>query len=273
MGYPIVTGCHNSHRVTALKEVGGFAAHEADDLLITILYRAIGWRGVYVPKILAKGLTPVDWSGYLKQQRRWARSVLDVKFRVYPKVAQNLPRLERVISFLHGLYYLHGLALGAQIMVLGMMLITGVTPRAFSYPIIPQLVVLWAGVQLCEFYRQRFFLDAKSEWGLHWRARILEFGKWPYVLVAAFDALHRSYGPYTITLKVGASAKRYMLAIPHLIVVGMVITAWIIGRMQGAIVHPLLNINTAMLVLVSVLIVLTEFFRFPDPYDSSLWPG
>src|SRR5947207_5725317 len=51
MGYPVVTGCHNTHRVTALKQVGGFAAHDADDLLITLLYRSAGWRGVYLPKI------------------------------------------------------------------------------------------------------------------------------------------------------------------------------------------------------------------------------
>src|SRR5215468_4921127 len=74
LGYPIITGCHNAHRVTALQAVGGFAPHEADDLLLTLHYRARGWRGVYVPQVLARGLTPVDWPGYLQQQRRWARS-------------------------------------------------------------------------------------------------------------------------------------------------------------------------------------------------------
>jgi hypothetical protein len=78
VGYPLVVGCHNTHRVSALREIGGLAPHEADDLVMTLLYRARGWRGVYVPEILAKGLVPTDWSGYLKQQRRWARSVLDV---------------------------------------------------------------------------------------------------------------------------------------------------------------------------------------------------
>lgn len=98
LGYPIVTGCHNVHRAVALRQVGGFAPHEADDLLITTFYRAAGWRGVYVPETLALGLTPVDWTGYLRQQRRWARSVLDVKFRIYPKVAGRLPRVDRPAS-------------------------------------------------------------------------------------------------------------------------------------------------------------------------------
>ena len=55
MGYPVVIGCHNTHRVTALQEVGGFAPHH-DDLLITLFYRARGWQGVYVPRILARVL-------------------------------------------------------------------------------------------------------------------------------------------------------------------------------------------------------------------------
>ena len=50
LGYPIVTGCHNTHRVIALQHVGGFAPHDADDLLLTLLYRSQHWRGVYVPQ-------------------------------------------------------------------------------------------------------------------------------------------------------------------------------------------------------------------------------
>src|SRR5207302_7238529 len=87
LGYPIVIGCHNTHRMAALKDVGGFAPHDADDLLITLLYRSRRWNGVYVPRILARGLAPVDWGAYLDQQRRWARSLLDLKIRSYPKVS------------------------------------------------------------------------------------------------------------------------------------------------------------------------------------------
>ena len=79
---PQLIGSHNTHRVTALRQIGGFAAHDADDLLATLLYWVHGWRGVYVPHILARGLAPVAWRGYLTQQRRWARSILDIKLRM-----------------------------------------------------------------------------------------------------------------------------------------------------------------------------------------------
>src|SRR5919206_565656 len=45
LGYPVVTGCHTAHRMVALAAMGGLAAHDADDLLITLRYRAAGWRG------------------------------------------------------------------------------------------------------------------------------------------------------------------------------------------------------------------------------------
>ena len=89
IGQPAVVGCHNVHRMAALREVGGFAAHDADDLALSMQYHAHGWRGVYVPRILARGLTPVDWNGYLKQQLRWARSVVDVRLRLHRLLGKN----------------------------------------------------------------------------------------------------------------------------------------------------------------------------------------
>ena len=70
LDYPIIVGGHNAHRMAALEAVGGFAVHDADDLLLTLKYRAAGWGGVYVPRILARGLTPVDWRGYLISIRK-----------------------------------------------------------------------------------------------------------------------------------------------------------------------------------------------------------
>ena len=107
LGYPILIGCHNTHRMSALKELGGFACHDAEDLLMTLQYRSRGWQGVYVPEILARGLAPVDWQTYLIQQRRWARSVLDIKFRIYAHLSGKLPLKTRIASFLHGFNYLH----------------------------------------------------------------------------------------------------------------------------------------------------------------------
>jgi len=138
LGCPIVTGCHTTHRVTALREVGGFAPHDADDLRITFLYRAAGWQGVYVPQLLARGLTPVDWAGYLRQQRRWARSVLDIKCRLYPRLAGRLAPRARVLGCLHGLSSLQGLTTGLSMGLLAYMLARMAVPGAGPLRCAPQ---------------------------------------------------------------------------------------------------------------------------------------
>ena len=270
MGYPIVTGCHNTHRVAALKQVGGFAAHDADDLLITQLYRASGWEGVYVPQILARGLTPVDWRGYLTQQRRWARSVLDIKFRIYPKISSKLLVKTRVISFLHGLNYLQdGMITLIGLILMAFMVVTGSTP-VLSYLIGWKLAILCAVLQLSDFYRQRFYLDWRSEWGWHWRAAVLQLAKWPYFLLALYEVMFNRRVPYIITPKVREISRRTLLLWPHLLVVLVLCTAWVIGMVSTQIIYPSVHVWMAIVVAGSLALISTEFMNFPDPYDKKL---
>lgn len=270
IGYPIVTGCHNTHRVTALREVGGFAAHEADDLLITIKYRAAGWKGVYVPERLAAGLTPTDMLDYLKQQRRWARSVLDVKMRIFPTLGRALPLPERVFSFVHGLYYLHGLGSALSAALLSFMLVTGRTPGVFSVATGWRVVVLFAVLQACDLFRQRFFLEPGRERGLHWRAGLLRLAKWPHVLLALRDALAGPNRGYLLTSKVSAGPKRYAAAPAHLIVAALVGTAWAVGTARGVIHNQVLDVAAGFVVALSLLVAVSELRRFPPPYDDEL---
>ncbi len=272
MRYPIIVGGHNTHRVTALKQVGGLAPHDADDLLITLLYRESGWQGVYVPEIHAKGLTPVDWHGYLTQQQRWARSVLDLKFRHQPKKSKNLALRPRIMSLLHGLNYLHRsllILIGLGLMLF--MLATGNSPKIFSYETIPGLVGLCAVLQMCEFYRQRFYLDWRNEWGIHWRVALLHFAKWPYMLFALYEAIINRQGPYQLTRKVQSKLQHSMLLWPNMLVIALMGSASMISKVSGSIIHPSLYLCAGMIVLGALTLIVTEQLNFPAPYDKSLW--
>ena len=278
MGYPIVTGCHNTHRVTALQHVGGFAPHDADDLLLTLLYHSQHWRGVYVPQVLARGLTPVDWPGYLQQQLRWARSVLDIKLRIYPTIAGTLARKERLTSFLHGWYYLQGLTTLLSLFLTAFMLVTGSIPPAINY------LTAWEGsrvgavVMLCELYRQRFYLDWRHEWGWHWRAGVLQWAKWPYLLLALYQVLVYRPRPYVLTPKVTdgscqGGAQILRLFWPHLLGAVVLGAAWVTGIVCGRPIPPVLHVFVAVSVLGSLLLTATAYMRFPVPYDPTLSPG
>src|SRR5262249_9624010 len=231
---PAVVGCHNTHCVTALKEVGGFAAHDADDLLIGLRYQARGWHGVYVPQILARGLTPVDLDGYLKQQLRWSRSVIDIKFRLHRLVGKSIPPIGWALSALHGIFYLqNSVTTLLALLLLIYMLITGDAPRVIDPDTLPNLLFLCLALQTCAFYRQKFYLDPQNEWGTHWRAGLLRYAKWPVFIWALWDVAMGRRIPYALTPKVRTESRSYMLIIPHTLIIVSVCVAWAAGILAG----------------------------------------
>jgi cellulose synthase (UDP-forming) len=272
MGYPIIVGSHNTHRVIALKQVGGFAPHDADDLMITLLYRDKGWKGVYVPEILARGLTPIDWNGYLTQQRCWARSVLDLKFRYYPKIAGHLCFKTRLMGFLHGLNYIHrSVLIFIGLLTLISLLLTGTSPAAFSFDTIKRLLILYGALLIGEFYRQRFYLDWKNERGLHWRSGILQLAKWPYTLIAFFEAIFNIKMPYQLTYKLKKQSGQLKLLLPHLIVVTSLFVSLIINIFFLEILHPIIYVLVFIFMIGSLFTIATSKINFPDPFNKKLF--
>jgi len=271
MEYPIIVGCHNSQRVTALKQVGGFPAHDAEDLMLTILYRSNDWQGVYVPEILARGLAPVDWNGYLRQQRRWARSVIDIKLRQHHPVASTLSLKSRVMSFLHGINYLHrALIVLMSFLLIGFMLVTGRVPAVISYQTVQKLGLLWAVLQICEFYRQRFYLDPRRELGFHWRVALVQYAKWPWFLLAFFDVLFNKQKPYELTEKMKANSTKHLLVWPNLAAIILLAGTLFADWMFEIGVHPLVRFFAAILIVTSGALIWTDFWRFPSPYDKAI---
>jgi cellulose synthase (UDP-forming) len=263
-GYPIVTGCHTLHRVTALRDVGGLAPHDADDLLITLHYQAKKWKGVYVPERLAEGLAPVDWRGYLGQQRRWARSVLDIKLRLFPKLGRALPFRQRVLATMHGLYYLHGFATFAVIAILCVAL-AGLHPGVGASW--TSILLLFLAGRTADFYRQRFFLLPQTEAGLQLRAAVLRYAKWPTVLIAALEALRGANPDYAVTPKKRIAYTRKVTR-SHVVVLTAIVAAALVGVIRGASVSWVTFVLAACCAVASACIYATEHFIEPDPFDA-----
>lgn len=267
MGEPIVTGSHSIHRVAALREVGGFPAHDAEDLYITMLYRSTEWRGVYVPEILALGTTPVDWTSYLGQQVRWARAVLDLKLRVFPKLAGKLPFMERIISLMHGTYYLRSLTFLLAYVMLAYMLVANVRPAFLGRTSALAVVGLLVALQLIDIFRQRYYLDPARERGVHWRAMLLQYAKWPHFGRALWDALRGRNVRYVLTRKTGTDGSTRVLARAHLLVAAGMAAAWGAGTVIHGTLPLALRLAAAAFIGTSLALVATESLRFPPPYD------
>lgn len=270
MGYPIIVGSHNVHRMPALEAVGGFAPHDADDLLLTLRYRADGWEGVYVPRILARGLAPVDWGGYLGQQRRWARSVLDIKLRQHADYASSLPARTRIMSTLHGINFLHRAGLFAGGLVILLYLVATAQVRE-TIPFDVFLPAMWlvVAVQAQELYRQRFYLDWQGERGLHWRVGVLALAKWPWFLLALLDILAARRIGYVVTRKTEQSGVYTPFVAVNLGLAAVSADIWAAGHVFG----PLSAYGHAagmVTVLCFAGLALTGLRPFPPPYQRGL---
>jgi len=271
LGHPILIGSHSTQRMTALRDVGGFAAHDADDLLITLQYRAKGWRGVYVPDILAMGITPVEWHGYLRQQVRWARSLLDIKFRMLPSFAGHLSKKDQVLGALHGAFYLRSLTIPAMYVVLVYLMLIGGNPAFLSARTLTFLGGIALLLMTAERFRRRFYLDPRHEGGLHWRAMVLQLAKWPFFVIAAWRALIGRAAPYALTQKVHSLSKRRIVMWPHLAVGVLLSASWVIAFVLNGVVAPVVSALTAAVVLFSFGVAWSELRRMPPPFESGMY--
>jgi cellulose synthase (UDP-forming) len=273
IGYPIIVGGHNVHRMSALKVVGGFAAHDADDLLLTLEYRAAGWQGVYVPRILARGLAPVDWRGYLTQQRRWARSVLDIKLRRHAEYAVKLPLASRLMSCLHGMNFLYRhVVMLVALLVLLELLVWGEPVNALRAEMILPIVLLGGTLALQESYRQRFYLEWRREAGFHWRAAVLHYASWPWFVLALVDVLVGRRPPYAVTRKSKQTGRWLPFIGAQLGIAAVIILAWVVGVWLGRPPSPAAMGVAGVFILVSLALSVRELRGFPSSWDVRLEP-
>jgi cellulose synthase (UDP-forming) len=232
-GAPVLTGCHNAQRLSALQQYGGLADHAAEDLLQTAYYRLREWRGVYVPRVLATGLAPEGWAGYLNQQLRWARSVLDIKFRRLPAGKSRLS-VKSGIEFLQGFGYLQDAVLAAgSLIMLVLLLSAGIGALTFEHIASSSFASLLVVFFATNLYRQRFYLQPKTEVGLHWRAAMLRAAKWPFVWKALWLVARNNPFHYVVTPKTKPARSSRMLLVPHGTVAAVVAAAWAIGAWRG----------------------------------------
>jgi len=270
IGQTILVGSHSTQRIAALESVGGFAAHDADDLLITVRYRAQGWEGVFVPEILALGITPVGWYSYLRQQMRWTRSIVDLKLRKLPGLLGRLSPMNQFLSLFHGAYYLRPLILPFGYGVLAIAILRGETPAFLTPRALTAVGGLAAVLGIVGLYRHRFYFDPKREGGVPWRSMLLQLVKWPYQWLAVWRALVGAPAPYALTMKVRAKGRRIVLWPHSLVAIGMA-AVLAIGFQRHDRLEPSIVALALALIAVSVLIVLAEWIDSPPPWAPRVY--
>ena len=212
-GTAVAIGANCTFRRAALESIGGHGIGLAEDLVTSIRLHAHGWKSVYVPEVLSRGLVPADLASYLEQQLKWARGVYEVLFREYPRAFRRLTNYQRISYFMIGSYYLGGVTTLIFLAVPLIFLFFGRQPAAFllSEYVAHALPVGVFGTAVY-FFSQRWFCDPPRERGLHWRGMLLKIGAWNVYLKGLTLALLGMTVPYIPTAKVRRRTRFWSLA-------------------------------------------------------------
>ena len=93
--------------------------------------------------------------------------MLDIKLRLYSRYVGKLPWRERIVSLLHGLYYLQGLCAAIALAVFLVILAGGSSVQFLLAPTVAATLPIVLVFLVADLFRQRFYLDWRREWGLH----------------------------------------------------------------------------------------------------------
>ncbi len=201
-GSAVAIGANCTFRRKALESIGGHAEGLAEDLLTSIRLHAAGWKSVYNPVIVSRGLVPEDFGSFCKQQLKWARGTFEVLFDELPRVFSRLNFWQKLTYGAIGTYYLVGTTTFFFILVPMLYFFFGILPAQMNFAeflVKGSLIVIIAS--LIYAYAQNFLCDPESERGFHWKGMILKYSCWPIFFFGFVLTLIRSDIPYIPTAK------------------------------------------------------------------------
>jgi cellulose synthase (UDP-forming) len=204
----VAIGSNCTFRRKAFEYIGGHGIGLAEDLITAIRIHAEGWRSVYNPVIVSRGLVPEDFGSLCKQQLKWARGVHEVLFAEYPRLFENLSFWQRLSYLTIGTYYLVGTTTFFYMLIPLIYFWFGVLPAKmpfieFLYYGFPVLVIS----VLVYLYVQYWMCHRETERGFHWRGMILKFSCCPVFLLGSLLSLVDAEIPYIPTAKQAVTGK------------------------------------------------------------------
>jgi cellulose synthase (UDP-forming) len=184
-----------------VREIGGFQPTRAEDHLDTVVLAAHGYRGVFVPDVIAVGAGPDTFATYLRQQFAWAYSMCQIMLHHTPRLIRRYSPIQAVqFLFCQTWYTVWSTSLAIMWLLPSVALITHqpiVSVRVSQFLLYFLPVPITSSIMWC--WTRRWFQPRGVR--LSWRAVVLEIARWPVVLGAVISAVLRIKRPYMITPK------------------------------------------------------------------------
>jgi len=221
-GASVAIGANCTFRRAALESIRGHGVGLAEDLVTAIRLHAAGWKSVYLPEVVSRGLVPEDIGSFYRQQLKWSRGVYEVLFSELPAAFWTLSWRQRLSYATIGSYYLFGATTLAYMLIPYIYLWGGIKPATMRFDefLTHGAPVALVGV-VVYLYTQRWLADPGRERGLHWRGLMLKVACWPVFLAGTLLAIARAEIPYIPTAKEARQGRFFRLAWPHLLLIAV----------------------------------------------------
>lgn len=211
-------GANCTFRRKALDGIGGHAPGLAEDMHTAMLLYAQGWKSVYVPMVLAKGLAPSNLTAYYKQQLKWARGTFDLLFKVYPKVFKKFTFRQKLHYALSPLHYLIGFIYFINFLIPILSLIFSKSPwngNIIFFGLITLPVIICT--VLIRAYIQKWVIE-KKEQGFHIMGGLLQITTWWIYSLGFIYTVFGKKIPYLPTPKGDDENSNFRLIVPNAII-------------------------------------------------------
>jgi len=204
----VAIGANCTFRRKALESAGGHGIGLAEDLITAIRIHAAGWKSIYNPVVISRGLVPEDFGSFCKQQLKWARGVHEVLFAEVPKLFKKLNFWQRISYISIGSYYLVGTTMLIYLLIPFVYLWFGVLPARMYFVefLLHAIPILLISIAIY-LYVQLWMCHPAIERGLHWRGMVLKFACWPVYFLGFVLSLINVDIPYIPTAKQAVMGK------------------------------------------------------------------
>ncbi len=207
-GCSVAIGANCTFRRKALESINGHGIGLAEDLVTAIRLHAAGWKSIYNPVVISRGLVPEDFGSFCKQQLKWSRGVHEVLFSEFPRLYKTLSFWQRISYLTIGTYYLAGLSAFFYFFIPYLFFWTGIMPASMHFSEF-LIEIIPVGIISIAFYlfMQKWLCHPKHERGLHIKGVILKYATWPVFLLGFILAVIDVDIPYIPTAKQAETGK------------------------------------------------------------------
>lgn len=221
----LAIGANCTFRRTALESIDGHAAGLAEDMHTAMQLHAKGWKSVYVPAVLARGLVPATLSAYYKQQLKWSRGVFELLVTSYPRLFKKFTWRQKLHYGIIPFYYLSGVIFLINFLVPLISLFGDVYPLKLGLDTFVLIgLPLVISTVLIRHYVQRWVME-DNERGFHVVGGLLLIGTWWVFILGLVYTLIRKNVPYIPTPKEASDEKNLRINLPNIVVLVLSLVA------------------------------------------------